>query len=135
MRVQPFTPRRPRVELIPLIDMFFLLLVFFIFGVFSMTTQEGIRVELPQAATAAASKDETLTVSLTAEGTLFVDQDLTTLETLAVTLQARHGGNPDTTIIINADRAVTHGAVISVLDTIRQAGFKRLIFQTAPGGV
>ncbi len=71
-------------------------------------------------------------MSLTAEGTLFVDQDRATLETLAVALKARQSGNPDTTIVIHADRAVTHGAVISVLDAIRQAGFKRLVFQTAP---
>ena len=127
----PFVAKRARIEMVPLIDMFFLLLVFFVFGVFSMSMQQGILVELPEAATAAASKGEAIAVSITADRRLFVNQVPVTLERLPARLSATAaGGHP--LVVIQADRAVAHGLVVSVLDRIRQAGLSRVSFQTAP---
>ena len=127
----PFVAKRARIEMVPLIDMFFLLLVFFIFSVFSMSMQQGILVELPEAATAAASREEAIAVSITADGRLFVNQAPATLDRLPARLSARAaGGRP--LVVIQADQAVAHGLVISVLDRIRQAGLSRVSFQTAP---
>lgn len=133
MLVKPFTSKRPRVELVPLIDMFFLLLVFFIFGIFSMTIQQGLIVDLPMAATAdSTSKEDVLTISVTAEGILFFNQQPATLATLPALL--RQGGTIANRplVVINADRQASHGAVMAVLDAVRQAGLSRVSFQTAP---
>jgi len=133
MLAKPFTPKRPRVEMVPLIDMFFLLLVFFIFGVFSMTMQQGLIVDLPTAETAVSTSDEDLlTLSLTAEGGLFFNQQPVTLATLAETLQ-QHGTSAKALVVINADRRVPHGTVMTVLDAVRQAGLSRVSCQTIEG--
>ena len=134
MQVNPFPfKRRVRVEMVPLIDMFFLLLVFFIFGVFSMSLQEGIVVDLPAAATASPLKeDETVTISITEEGGLFLDQGAMTLDTLAAALRSEALRSPKPFVAINADTRVRHGLVIKVLDTVREAGLQRVSFQTAP---
>jgi len=118
--------------MVPLIDMFFLLLVFFIFGVFSMTMQQGIIVDLPSAASAASTKDDTITISLTADGSLSLNAEPLAIEALAPALRQEHVHLPNPLVVINADRQVTHGRVISVLDTVRQAGLQRVSFQTAP---
>lgn len=131
MLVKPFTSKRPRVEMVPLIDMFFLLLVFFIFGVFSMTLQQGILVDLPQAATATSTEAEAVTVSLTAEGAVFLNQAPVALEALAAALQAVRQRQPDPLVIINADRLSPHGTVMTVLDAVRQAGLQRISLQAA----
>ncbi|MBI4342673.1 MAG: biopolymer transporter ExbD [Candidatus Omnitrophica bacterium] len=127
--MKPFTAKRPRVEMVPLIDMFFLLLVFFIFGVFSLTMQQGILVELPEAATAAATRNEALTVSLDASGGLFLNHAPVSLAALPAQLAAARGRLKDPVVVINADRAVSHGAVVSVLDVVRQTGLQRVSFQ------
>ena len=133
MLVKPFIAKRPRVEMVPLIDMFFLLLIFFIFGVFSMKMQEGIIVDLPPAATGAASKeDETITVSVTAAGEVAVNRQPMTLEALPAALERQRGERREVLVIINADRLASHGTVISVLDAVRQAGLPRVSFQTVP---
>lgn len=134
MQVNPFPFKRPvRVEMIPLIDMFFLLLVFFIFGVFSMTMQEGIMVNLPGASTAASLKDErAVTISITAEGALFLREQPVTLDALASTLRAEAAKSPEPLVSINADGEARHALVITVLDTVRHAGLQRVSFQTAP---
>ena len=130
--VSPFPSRRPaRVEMVPLIDMFFLLLVFFIYGVFSMTMQQGILMDLPQAATATSTQEDAVTVSLTAEGAVFLNQEPVALDALAAALQAVHLRRSDPLVIINADRRSDHGTVMAVLDAVRQAGLQRISLQAA----
>src|SRR3989338_6383489 len=129
MLAKPFIPKRSRIEMVPLIDMFFLLLVFFIFGVFSMTMQQGLIVDLTTAETAVATPDEdVLTLSLTADGGLFFNQQPVALDGLAGMLQ-HHAARPEALVAINADRRVPHGTVMRVLDAVRQAGLSRVSFQ------
>jgi len=133
MQANPFPfKRRVRVEMVPLIDMFFLLLVFFIFGVFSMTMQQGLAVELPSAATGAPVKEQGPTVTLTAEGSLFLNQDPVTLEALAAALREEAQQPSTQVVVINADRQVAHGRVMAVLDAVRQAGLQRVSFHISP---
>lgn len=130
MQVNPFPFKRAvRIEMVPLIDCFFLLLTFFIFGVFYTTMQQGIVVDLPHAETAASSNEETLTISMEADGAMFVNRDAVTQETLAVRLRDTYAQQPKTLILINADQQVPHGTVIRVLDAVRRTGFPRVSFQ------
>ena len=128
-----FVKKRPLVEMVPLIDMFFLLLVFFIFGVFSMTMQQGIIVDLPSAQTVASQQEEAVTISLTAEGAMFFNQETVTMDTLASRLREAQRNQPSSLVVINADREARHGRVIEVLDAVRQAGLQRVSFQASPG--
>jgi len=133
MQVNPFPFKRPvRVEMIPLIDMFFLLLVFFIFGVFSMTMQRGLVVNLPSASTAALTQEDTITISLAADGSLFVNRQPVMFQQLEAALAQGRPAVADPLVVIHADRQVPHGTVVSVLDGVRHAGYRRVSFQTAP---
>jgi len=133
MQVNPFPFKRSvRIEMVPLIDCFFLLLVFFIFGVFSMTTQRGIVVDLPSAATSASTREEALTVSLDRHGAIWFHREAMTLPSLTQRLQDEHATHAGTLVVINADAGVSHGQVVSVLDAVRRAGFQRVALQTTP---
>ncbi len=118
--------------MIPLIDMFFLLLVFFLFSVFSMTMQRGLLVDLPSADTATATPDETLTISITADGLLALQEEPVTLETLSGRLAASATQGREPIVLIHADRHARHGLVVSVLDAIRHAGLVRVSIQAQP---
>lgn len=134
MQANPFPFKRPvRVEMIPLIDMFFLLLVFFMFGLFYMSMQQGLTVDLPSAASAASTQEpEAVTITLTAEGRLLLNQDPVTVEALAARLRASTARERQALVILNADRQVPHGRVVRVLDAVRQAGRTRVSFQAEP---
>jgi biopolymer transport protein ExbD len=134
MQINPFPFKRSaRIEMVPLIDMFFLLLIFFIFGVFSMSMQEGLIVDLPKATTAVASaNDDHLAITVTAEDTVWLNREQVALGTLATALRARQGRGTDPLVTIHADRRVPHGTVMAVLDAVRQANLQRVSFQTAP---
>jgi biopolymer transport protein ExbD len=118
--------------MVPLIDMFFLLLTFFIFGVFSLSRQHGIRVDLPTASTGAVSKEEPVAISVTADGGLRVGERPATLGTLPGVLQEAVAGNAEQVVLIHADQNARHGLVLAVLDTVRQAGIGRVTFQVEP---
>ncbi|MBI4436263.1 MAG: biopolymer transporter ExbD [Candidatus Omnitrophica bacterium] len=130
MQIKAFPSKRPRIEMVPLIDMFFLLLVFFIFGVFSMTMQEGLIVDLPAAETAVTTTEESLTITVTAEGSLFLNQEPIALNDLSGSLRQHRLRAADPLVTINADRRTAHGTVMAVLDAVRQAGLARVSFQT-----
>ena len=131
MLTKPALVRRPRVEMVPLIDMFFLLLIFFIFGVFSMTTQQGLLVELPSAKTAAASQDPALAISVSAEGALLLNAAPISLAALPEALRQTSRSRPQANVAIHADRRVPYGRTIEVLDAVRQAGLQRVTFHAA----
>lgn len=144
--VNPFPFKRAvRIEMVPLIDMFFLLLVFFIFGVFHMTTQQGLLVEMPTAhSTVTTAEKEAITITLTADEQTLVNAQPVTEATLREAIrrgQARlpaprsQGGqaqHTDPLVIINADRRVPHGRVIGALDAVRELGLSRVSFRTEP---
>lgn len=131
--IKPFVAKRCRVELIPLIDTFFLLLAFFIFSVFSMSMQEGLQVDLPSAQTSAPSKEEALTITVTAEGTVLLNQEPVAVESLAGLLHERRAAFAQAPLVrINADQAASHGTVMRVLDAARQAHLTRVSFQAQP---
>jgi len=118
--------------MVPLIDMFFLLLVFFMFGVFSMTMQQGIVVDLPSAQAVASQQEDTVTISLTADGALFFNQAPVTTDALAVLLRDTHRAQPASLVVLQADRLAHHGRVMEVLDLVRQSGLQRVSFQASP---
>ena len=133
MQVNPFPFKRPvRIEMVPLIDMFFLVLTFFIFGVFSMTIQRGILVDLPWASTAASTKEEAVPVSVTADGAVLLRDEPVSLAQLAERMRVEGARHPDALVLVNADQAARHGLVIAVLDAVREAGLVRVTFATEP---
>jgi biopolymer transport protein ExbD len=133
MQANPFPFRRPvRVDMVPLIDMFFLLLVFFMFGLFHMTMQQGLLVELPSATSVRAVQEDVVTVSVTAEGVVAVNQRPVADEALDAALRQERARLGTPLVLINGDRRAPHGRVVTVLDALRRVGLSRVSFQTSP---
>ena len=61
--------------IIPMIDIIFFLLVFFMMSMLTMVVQRSIDLNLPQTATAKIVVKETLPVSITAGGDIYVEQE------------------------------------------------------------
>ena len=120
-----------RIEMIPLIDIIFLLLVVFIYAMLSMTVHKGIRIELPGAATAdAESEKDPFTVSVGPKGRVYVDLEEVELKTLTDLVAIEAGRRSDPHVQINAHKAITHGRLVEVLDSIRAGGVTSLSIMT-----
>jgi biopolymer transport protein TolR len=73
-----------------------------------------------------------LSVTIDAQGGVFLQDTAVTLEQLGPRLQAVSGRNPDARIFVRGDRAIDYGRVMAVVSAINSAGFGRVALLTAP---
>jgi biopolymer transport protein ExbD len=139
----PIPHRKPRIEIIPLIDIMFFLLASFMLVSMAMVKLAGVKMSLPQAASAEKeSKPDFIPISISAGGEIYWDKEQKVItkeqipELIKPRLQANKDANKeDLRIYINADRDATHGTVIEVLDRVRQAGVSKVSFAIKPGAI
>jgi biopolymer transport protein ExbD len=129
MKVSLQVKRKPRIEMIPLIDLMFLILVSFVYGVFFMSVHRGVQVALPLSSTAKIEKQLTLTLSIQADGTLFVDKEPVSFENLGEALKLRAAENKETGVLLFADKNLPYQKLYTVLDLIRMAGLSQVSLQ------
>ena len=129
MKVPVQPKRKTRIEMIPLIDLMFLILVSFVYGVFFMSVHRGVPVSLPLSSTARIEKQLTLTLSLQADGTLFLDKEPVSLETLGEALKVKAAENRETGVLLFADKDLPYQKLYTVLDLIRTAGLSQVSLQ------
>jgi biopolymer transport protein TolR len=104
-----------------LVDVTLVLLV--IFMIASPLIQMGMQVTLPKASANPIDTKANVTVTVRKDATLYVDDKLVPLTALATELTGAMG-NGKTGVLIRADKDVSYGAVIKVLDTARKAGIQ-----------
>lgn len=132
MKLRRFGARKKaRIEIIPMIDTMFFLLVFFMVATMSMTVMRGLPVNLPQGASG-ERKIEQRSITVAADGSIYLDREPMGLEGLARVLKDESQGDPEALIVINADESVSHGRVVEVMDTVKLSGIKRLAIATKP---
>ena len=129
MKVGLQAKRKPRIEMIPLIDLMFLILVSFVYGVFFMSVHRGVPVTLPLSSTAKIENQLTLTLSIQADGSLFLDKEPVPFENLGETLKLRAAENKETGVLLFADRNLPYQKLYAVLDLIRMAGLSQVSLQ------
>lgn len=132
MRLQRRSLKKARIEIIPMIDTIFFLLVFFMISTLSMARFRGVQVNLPKAASGSQAPAESVTVTLTKEGQLFLNKKEVGRESLLQSLRQQLEKNPDLLVIINADDGVQHGKVVELMDEARQAGVAKLSIAVKP---
>lgn len=129
MKIQLSSPKKVRIEMLPLIDIVFLLLVFFIYAMLSMAVHRGLPVELPLSSAAEIDKKLTLSISVEADQTIYLDKERVDLQQLTEVLRARAARIRQPGVLIFADRHLPYQAIYNILDKIRQAGLSRISLQ------
>ena len=121
--------RKSRIEMLPLIDIVFLLLVFFIYAMLSMAVHRGLPVVLPTSSTAKIDKHLILSVTVRADGSIFLDKEKVNLKDLKGALRRAARNRKETGVLLFADKAVPYQELFRVLDQIRLAGLNRISLQ------
>ena len=123
MRAWPVRPRKsPRIEIIPMIDVMMFLLVFFVLISLNALPSRGLKVALPYAADAAhLDVPQRVTVTLAANGDVYLDGTKTDLAGLGNQLRAL-AQNAKLTVIIAGDQNARLQPLVSLLDALKSAG-------------
>ena len=126
----------PQINIVPMIDVVFVVLTFFILSSLFLTRSEGLPVDLPSAETGeAALESHTLTLTRTLDGKLLLGNEPVNLDTLPERVRARKIGDRALLIIIQADEAVPHGEVVSIMDRLRTLENIQIAIATQPSSV
>ena len=118
--------RRGRIEIIPMIDVMFFLLVTFMLASLSMQNLHSLAVNLPQGRAASMQPKAPVTLTITRESRILLDETPVTLETLAAILKPMLKG-PDSSVIVAADSAAPHGITVQAMLQARDAGARHFL--------
>lgn len=113
------------INVTPLVDVMLVLLVIFMVTAPLLTV--GVPVDLPQTeASVINEKDDPLTITVDAKGTLYLQETPLEIETLVPRLVAITGANPEARIYVRGDKKISYGRVMEVMGTMSSAGFKKV---------
>jgi biopolymer transport protein TolR len=120
------------INVTPFVDVMLVLLIIFMVTAPLMTT--GMKVELPRAdAPPLAAADEQMVISVTEDGTYYLNEYTFTLEELGPKLRAIVKANPDQEVFLEADGKVPYEKVAQLVALCTNAGVPRLGLVTQPG--
>jgi biopolymer transport protein ExbD len=121
------------INMTPLVDVMLVLLIIFMLTVPVLT--HAVKVDLPQAQSAANDiKPETVTLAVTADGTVYWDEDVVDAAALDARLAAAAARTPQPEVHIRGDRQVAYEHVMKAMAAAQRAGVKKLGFVTDPAG-
>lgn len=120
-------PRRtPQVIIVSLIDIFAILLIFVIVTTTFKRAQPVVTIKLPESKSAAAAEKagEHTVLSISEKEEIFIDAKPVTLDELTATVAGLIRDRPKISLAMSADRKVSYGFLIEVLDALKEAGVK-----------
>lgn len=112
------------INIVPFVDIILVVLI-----IFMVTTpiilKPSINVNLPQAGSGDETTPSEFSVAIKADGSVALNGKPTDETALGEFAKGLFEKKPDVQAIIAADRDVSHGRVVAILDAIKGAGVKR----------
>jgi biopolymer transport protein TolR len=118
---------RPLAEInvTPMVDVMLVLLIIFMVTAPLMTS--GVSVDLPKTNAQPLNSDsEPLTVSIKADGSIFLQDQAIDVSEIVAKLQAIAQNNPERRIFVRGDKDLAYGRIMEVMGTITQGGFTKV---------
>ncbi len=112
-----------------LVDVMTVLLI--IFMITTPMIQSGVQVDLPRASAAAPDLGEGLVITITSEGSLYLEDRLLSIAQFDGVFGEIFEDQQDKPVFIRGDDQVPYGAVIGVLDKLKQHGVTQIGLATS----
>jgi biopolymer transport protein ExbD len=119
------------INITPFVDIILVVLIIFMVTT-TYIVKQGIKVNLPDAATGEATESTSLGVSLATDGTLYLDGEPITEDALRARIREEHAKKSDEVCLIAADRDVRHGEVVKLIDLVKQEGVAKFAINIDP---
>ena len=113
------------INVVPMLDLAWNLLVVFMIVV--TASVQGISVNLPKASAAASKiKPTTKAITITADGTIYLDSFPVTLSELETRLRQYKAADPSLPVLVRGDEKISYKSVIDVLDLLQKLEITQL---------
>jgi biopolymer transport protein TolR len=114
----------PVMNVTPLVDVVLVLLIIFMVVIPAM--EKSAQVDLPSIFNVdpeAKSKTDPFTLSLTSDGSIYLEQDLLTADAFLVKLREANEREPSRRLVLRADRTAPYGSVRKLFKSCQEIGF------------
>jgi biopolymer transport protein ExbD len=106
------------INVTPMLDLAYVLLVVFI--ILTTASVQGVRVNSPETrSTSNLAKPQTRAVTVTADGTVYLDAFPVTMEQLRNSLAQYKAANPNLPVVLKGDADVAYESVVQVLSVLK----------------
>ena len=112
------------INVTPLVDVMLVLLIIFMVTAPMMKT--GIGVNLPQAETQSAPAEEGLTLTITAEKMIHMEDQIINLFLLEDKLKEYFFNQEKKIVFLRGDKDLPYGFVINIMDIVKRAGVEQI---------
>ena len=129
MEINLSKKRITSVALISFADVIFLLLIFLLISS-SFITHSGIKVNLPSSTTQQNEYNRNISLTITQDDDLYVDDVKVTWETLPSVLNQRLIDDPEQVVIVRADQDIALKRIVKLLDVAKLSGTNRFFIAT-----
>ena len=107
------------INITPMLDLAYVLLVTFI--ILTTASVQGVRVQSPETKTTSnLAKPQTRGVTITADGTLYLDAYPVTIEQLTSLLGQYKAANPNLPVVLKGDASAPYEKVLEVLAAVKK---------------
>ena len=117
------------INMVPLIDIILVVLIIFMVTAPALI-KPSVEVSLPEASSADETTPSLLNISITADGSVQLNNESVDEESAKSLSRTEVERNPDVQAVIIADRDLPYGQVIKVLDWIKSTGVKNFAVTT-----
>ena len=118
-----------KIDILPMIDIIFAILAFLIVSSLYLTRVDTITVNLPSASSSIKQNNEFVNISIDKSGNLFINKKRTQLQDLKSKVIDLINESKNL-VVLNADKNISYGYVISVLDILRSIEGLKLAIST-----
>jgi biopolymer transport protein ExbD len=119
------------INIIPLTDVMLVLLIIFMVTT-PLIMMESFKIKLPKALASSVEPGSAITITVTEDGTLYVDEKKVAIVELEDELKREFERRGDRTVLLKGDRSARHGVIVEILDRAKRAGADKIAIATVP---
>lgn len=119
------------INVTPLVDVGLVLVIIFMVTA-PLFEQPTLQVNLPQASTKEGEERENITVTITSEGKLAVNEQEVVADQLETVLKKKLAKSGEKHVILRADKESLHGDLLFVMRIAKELGAKSISIATEP---
>jgi biopolymer transport protein ExbD len=122
------------INVTPLVDVTLVLLIIMMVTA-KISLSQAMPMDLPKGSAAPGAVVEMMSLRLTADNKIVLNEEaVPSAQVLLQKARAAKASNPEVKAVVKADGKAKHGAVIQVLDVLRQAGIDKVAFAKPKSG-
>ncbi|RFF27746.1 MULTISPECIES: biopolymer transporter ExbD [unclassified Wenzhouxiangella] len=125
------TRDEPEINITPMLDIVFIMLIFFIVTT-SFIRETGVEVNKPTAMTAEPRPQGNVLIAIRDNDDIWMNKQQIELHEVRTEVERAKAENPESAVVLIADRGARTGMLVEVMDQVQAAGINRISVSAEP---